>query len=65
MHSLEDIRWRNASYEGVVSLRVDVTTLTKRRDVDAAQLERLATAIKDALSELGSMVRIEHVRYPG
>jgi hypothetical protein len=65
MNSLEGIVWRNASYDGVVSFRVEVATLTKRKDVGAAQLERLAKAIKDALGQFGSMVRVEHVKYPG
>ena len=65
MHSLEDIRWRNASYDGKVTFRVEVATMTKRRDVDEEQLQRLAKAIRDGLREFGSAIRVEHQKYPG
>lgn len=66
MNSLEEIIWRNASYEGVVEFRVTVPTKSRAgRDTGRAEIEDIAKQIKDGLAAHYSSVRVEHVRYPG
>lgn len=66
MQGLDDIRWRNASYEGVIEYRVKVSLGPRENHDTPKQLvEDTAQAIRADLERRGYTVRVEHVQYPG
>lgn len=67
MQSLNDIRWRNAAYDGTVEFVVKVVVPRERHagDEPDVTVTTIASEIQSNLESCGYVARVEHRRFPG